>query len=43
MIGATRQSVSITLTQLTKEGVVATGRKEIAIDLHKAQKILTER
>lgn len=42
MIGATRESVSVTLSQLTKEGIVSTGRKEIAIDLERANEILQE-
>lgn len=43
MIGATRESVSVTLSQLSKEDIVITGRKEIAIDLNKAQELLEER
>lgn len=43
MIGATRESVSVTLSQLAKEGIVTTGRKEIAVDLRKAEEFLEER
>lgn len=43
MIGATRESVSVTLSQLAKDGFVTTGRKEIAVDLQKAEEILEER
>ncbi|KPV45054.1 Crp/Fnr family transcriptional regulator [Alicyclobacillus ferrooxydans] len=43
MIGATRESVSVTLSQLAKEGIVTTGRKEIAVDLRKAGEIIEER
>ncbi len=43
MIGATRESVSVTLSQLAKQDVVTTGRKEIAVDLTKAEEILKER
>lgn len=40
MIGATRESVSVTLSQLSKAGLVTTGRKEIAVDLKKAEVFL---
>ncbi|GMA64244.1 Crp/Fnr family transcriptional regulator [Alicyclobacillus fastidiosus] len=43
MIGATRESVSVTLSNLAKEGIVTTGRKEIAVDLRKAGEIIEER
>lgn len=43
MIGATRESVSVALSQLAKDDVVVTGRREIAIDLRKAAAILGER
>lgn len=42
MIGATRESVSVTLSQLVKEGIVITGRKEIAVSLKKAGEIIGE-
>ncbi len=42
MIGATRESVSMTLSHLANEGLVTTGRKEIAVDLRKAEEILDE-
>ncbi len=42
MIGATRESVSVALSQLAKEDVVRTGRKEIALDIEKAELLLEE-
>lgn len=42
MIGATRESVSVTLSNLVKDGIVVTGRKEIAIDLGRAEEMLEE-
>lgn len=40
MIGATRESVSTVLSQLAKEGVVITGRKQIAINLRQAKTLI---
>lgn len=40
MIGATRESVSVTLSQLAKDGIVTTVRKEIAVDLRKSEEFL---
>ncbi len=42
MIGATRESVSVALSQLSKEDIVRTGRKEIALDIEKAELLLEE-
>lgn len=40
MIGATRESVSMVLSQLAKEGVVVTGRRTLAVDLHRAKQLI---
>lgn len=40
MIGATRESVSMAVSQLAKEGLVITGRKEIAVDLRRAKTLI---
>lgn len=42
MIGATRESVSVALSNLAKDGIVSTGRKEIAVDLQRAKALLEE-
>lgn len=42
MIGATRESVSVALSNLSKDGVVSTGRKEIAVDIRRAEALLEE-
>ncbi len=42
MIGATRESVSMVLSQLSKEGVVLTGRREIAVDLLQAKRLIDD-
>ncbi len=40
MIGATRESVSMVLSQLSKAGVVMTGRRAIAVDLGQAKRLI---
>jgi CRP/FNR family transcriptional regulator len=42
MIGATRESISLSLSQLSKENLVRTKRKEIAIAFDRIEKILAD-
>lgn len=40
MIGSTRESVSLVLSHLAKEGLVVTGRKAVAVDLPRATALI---
>lgn len=40
MIGATRESVSMVVSQLAKEGIVIAGRKHIAVDVPRAMALI---
>lgn len=42
MIAATRESVSLVLSQLAKEGVVVTGRRAVAVDLRRAKALIDQ-
>jgi CRP-like cAMP-binding protein len=40
MIGATRESVTVVLKELVKEGIIQTGRQSIKVHINKAKELL---